>query len=430
MQLESGKRDGIHRFSIALPEPATEIGIIAAVALIIRIIWMVYAAPVPTSDFETYRQLAEGILSQHQFGYPQPTAYRLPGYPFFLAIFMAINRSLTWLSFVNVVLSTALVALTYAITSRLTGNPKIARIASLVCALNPTFIFFAPILATEHLLTLLVVGSALILVSPLGGTNRGAILSGVLLGLAILTRGEAMFYLPVLLLANLLYNPDNRRKYWLPPIIIGSAFLIVFPWFLRNWIVIGPGSGLSTSGGPMFYYGHHERQNDWKTLEREAFAGLNEIDRSRRGYELGFNYLRQAGLSSITIDTVITTLRLYVPNDYAFLWNLYLPRPSPDSPYPLKSLAGSEFFSALAKVGYFFIALMALQSLVYLRKYPARTWLALLGIFSMNWFCYAFLFASTSRYRYAAEAIFCILAGVGLWELRQFFRQRRRPLKP
>jgi hypothetical protein len=379
---------------------------------------MVYATPVPVSDFEEYRQLADGLVRYHQYGYPQSTAYRLPGYSFFMATFVAINRSVTWLSLVNIFLSTALTYLVFSVAWHITGNSRVALVSGWISALNPTFVFFAPILASEHLFTLLVFGGLLTLLSPRLTPPWRSVISGLLLGLAVLTRGEALFYFPVMILASVLYHPDHRKRYSQPIIIAFIGFFIVFPWFLRNRSTFGPGAGLSTSGGVMFYYAHHDRRLDWQTLLKTTLDGLDEVDRSRRGYQLGIEYLRSAGFPTIVIDTLISTLRLYVPNGYPVLWSLYLPRPSPDSPYPLKPLVGSTFFIWLTMMGYLFIAVLALLSPLFVKKYPAKMWVIPLGVVTMNWACYALIFTSTSRYRYTAEAMFCILAGITLVETR------------
>jgi len=246
-----------------------------------------------------------------------------------------------------------------------------------------------------------------------------AALSGLLLGLGILTRGEALFYLPVYLGASVFYMTGNPKKYWQPLILISTCFLTVIPWYLRNQYTVGPGAGLSTSAGLMIYYAHHDQQTDWDTLQEENLQGLNEIESSQRGYQLAYEYFRDFDLSRIATDVVISSLKLYAPNGYAVLWSIRIPRSSPTGPYPEKILPGRSLFILLTVIGYIFIALLALASLIFYKKYPQKMWGILLGIIAMNWVCYAIFFTSTPRYRYTAEVVFCILAGVTMVEITQ-----------
>jgi hypothetical protein len=89
--------------------------LIVALALSLRLAWMWYAQPVPVSDFAEYAEWASALLQHHQYGYPQPTAYRSPGYPFFLAGLMLVSNSVTWLSLVNVLLAAPVCVLLYAL---------------------------------------------------------------------------------------------------------------------------------------------------------------------------------------------------------------------------------------------------------------------------------------------------------------------------
>ena len=384
---------------------------------------MAYAQPVPVSDFAGYKLLAEMLLDQRQFGYPEPSAYRLPGYPFFLAVMMLVSRSLAWLELVNVLLSTALVVLVYFLAKNVTANKAVALISALLVALNPTFVFFAPILASEHLFGILFYSGCLILLTRQFQAPWREILAGFLFGLSVLTRGEGWFYLPVMFIILVAYAPGKRfpiRRF----LVFGAASLsVVFPWFLRNYWVIGPGAGLSTSGGVMFYYAHHDRQQEWESLQSQVFEGLDAIERSRRGYQLGFEYIRQAGLKENAVGVAISTAKLYAPHGYPVLWSVYLPRQTPAAPFPEKPLAGKDVFIFLTQFGFGFIAFNALLALAWLGSYPWKMWSILLGFIGMNWLGYGVLFAGTSRYRFGVEPVMCVMAGIGLWELRQWTRR-------
>ncbi len=97
------------------------------------VLWWAYAEPVPVSDYETYRLLAEGLLQHRQLGIPNPSANRLPGYPVFLALMMLISNSAAWLSFINVIFSTLLIYLVYKLALHLTSEKILPIIAASFC---------------------------------------------------------------------------------------------------------------------------------------------------------------------------------------------------------------------------------------------------------------------------------------------------------
>jgi hypothetical protein len=75
---------------------------------------------------------------------------------------------------------------------------------------------------------------------------RGAALLGVAVGLAALTRSEALLLVP--LLAFVLPRPR-----WKPGIaLVACCFLTVSPWLARNWITFDQPTGISTNEGGLF----------------------------------------------------------------------------------------------------------------------------------------------------------------------------------
>lgn len=270
-----------------------------------RVLWLAYAEPVPVSDFEGYRRLGEYFLEKGQIGIPDPSAYRLPGYTVFLAMIMTISKSVAWLSFVNVILSTLLIYLVFILTLQLTSKKSPAMIAAFVCAFYPTFIFYSPVLASEHLYVILLFSAFVVM-----GHNWNNIsihkawhptLAGILFGLAVLTRGEGIFFLPILLAWFYLTSAKKGLNKILVTFVSLLAFVItVSPWYIRNNYLIGPSSGLSTTGGLNFYYAHNDKSYGYHSLNGTVFEDKDELKRQKLGYKLGLEYLSKAGLSKLT----------------------------------------------------------------------------------------------------------------------------------
>jgi 4-amino-4-deoxy-L-arabinose transferase-like glycosyltransferase len=374
----------------------------------LRLAWWAYAQPAPVSDFEYYRRLALDVLTHGQFGYPEPSGYRVPGYPLFLAALMLVTRSTAWLSFGNVVLSSLVPYLVYRLAVELT-TIRAALVAAAIAAANPTFVLFSPVLASEHLFTVFLLAAFLVTCRASGRAGTLAV-AGLLLGAAILTRPEGLFYLPVFVAAGLSQGPLSRMRMPLLAFLV-AAFLVVMPWYLRNEVVLGPGTGLSTSGGLSLYYGHNPTGYWWHPLKGTPLEGLSEAQIHRRGYQLAIAYLRAATPTQLAADLRQATGRFFSTEDYAVIWSTRAPGPNPDT---FTATPFGERHPFTTVISWFTVALFAAaaSAVVLVRRYPGRTWAVLYGVVAMSWIGYCVVFAASPRYRYATEAILCILAAL------------------
>jgi len=393
------------------------LGAVAA-GLLLRLFWMLYASPVPVSDYGKFRELAYDLFLHHQFGWPEPTAYRFPAYPAFLAAAMHVSTSDGWMRFVDVVLSTALIPAAYVLARRLAnGDRRYGIAAAWVTALNPGFVFWAPILASEHPFALLVFVGLALLVRP-GGAQAPALLgSGVCLALASLTRGEGLFQVPTFLLTAWLVSPRKRLSIRMRQIavMLVPVVLIVGGWVARNRAEIGPGAGVSTSGGVNFYMGHGQAQYGYQADTGTPFENLSEVEAQKRAYRMSFDALKRDPLR-FPKDVVVGTWEQYRPGAYAVSWSARLPRVN--NVYPEKNIPGRRFFSWLQVLGDAARCLRARVSLFLTRRMTLAVWLVPVSLAFWSWVCYAVVFNANSRYRYLGEAAFCLLAANALVALR------------
>jgi 4-amino-4-deoxy-L-arabinose transferase-like glycosyltransferase len=386
----------------------------------------------PFSDYLVYHDLAAGLVSQHQFGYPDPTANRLPGYPALLSIFMAVSRSGTWLNVCNVLLHGVLTVLVFFFATRLTGTRAIGIIAALLCAANPTFVFFSPVLGSEHLFAPLVFGALLLILSAQrdrpGQTLWKTIVAGAMLGLAVLTRGEGAFYLPVFLLLAMRAGASWTQKFKLAGIMALACVSLLTPWYLRNLHHFGSGAGLTTISGLNFYYGHNPQRYGSFRLVGYPFDGLDEVALQKAAYQQAMYYLR-TDPTRLLSDVRNGTTRLYFEvANYAVHANLVMAGTTftygsvPRKDYPKGSRGAVKRF-------YIGLAALALLSLAFWKRYHNRVLIPLVLIVLLNWFCSAVVFWGRPRYRYTSEIVFCILAALtlyGLWWLAAGVLQRMR----
>jgi hypothetical protein len=333
-----------------------------------------------------------------------------------------ISRSVAWLSLANVALSVLLIPLVHALTRSLTGSERAASVAAVVCAINPSFVFLSPVLASEHLYVLALFATFLLL------AKRRPWAAGVLFGCAVLTRPDALFYAPVAM-TLLLSTAAGPRRARLRSAVVFSLCVaaVVTPWVIRNQVSVGPGAGVSTSGGLNFYFGHREGGPGYRALQGTPLDSVREVERQRVGYTLGWQYISSAGLPQLLRDIGVNTRTLFWSTEAASLhWSTREPRGSPDdtTAQPLRALT---WLPAVERLGHLVLLALALGSLVSFRQQPAPFLWTAWGIVAMTWLGYAVVFVAMARYRYAAEVVWCLLAGVTLGSFRTAARLRNPP---
>ena len=290
---------------------------ILSLAFILRLAWLFYAQPVPISDFNDYRTLAEGILDHGQFGYPEPTSFFLPVHPTLVAALMLVSRADLWLGFGMVLVSTASCLLIYLVARRVLARERPSLIAAAIFAFLPVFVLYSPVLATEHLFIVLMLLAMLAVVTLRGSTGWRELAVGLLLGLAILTRGEALFYAPALLFYLWVGTTTPRRIKWRQSMLIIVGIVVVLvPWYVRNAVVVTGETGLSASAGVNFYFAHNDSGFYGAYTEGSPLQGLSAVDASREGWRLAFEYLRENPLRLVK-DTRRATQELFGDPDYA-----------------------------------------------------------------------------------------------------------------
>jgi len=284
-------------------------------------VWMLHVKPEPVSDFARYYELARDLAHHHQFGYPEPTAYRLPFYPAFLSSFVALGADATVLSVVNVILCGIAATLLFLLVRALGMGLTCATAAGLPCALNPVFVFFSPVLASEHLFAVLLLLALLVAVRPTRRPVRAALGTGILGGLAALTRGEALFFLPVWLLALHLYQSRSKlQTAKLALALLMATAVVLFPWRLRNRLVIGPGVGLSTTAATNLYMAHNPGKYGYQPLDTTPLGGMDSSTRQKTAYRLVVGYLREDP-RNLLADVVKGTKALFARSGYAVRWS-------------------------------------------------------------------------------------------------------------
>lgn len=405
-------------------------GLVAVVVLAaaLRWAWLDYARPVPVSDFRHYLDLATDLLDYGFFGVGQPSAWRLPAYPAVLAVAALVSRDVVFLSAVTAALSVVQVGLTYWLAWLVFRRRSAAVVAGLVAAVLPAFVTFAPVLASEHLLAVCVLGA---LIAALRAERRPwsmSLLAGVALGVAVLTRGEALAYLPVVALLAAVGAWSARPAPRAPlraagtwrgraltataaaALVVAGTAVVVGPWTVRNEVVVGRGAGLSTTGGFNFYLAHSPGPYGWRTPLPLPLQVQDEILRNEFGWTYGLQYARD------NPDHWVPTVRqgtreLLAPASYAAFYATMQPHPDPGRLAPRDDLGARDTAIALAGTSSLWLLAAGLAGLAVVPVWRRRAWLAVAGIVAANWVVYAVIFWAQARYRFVIDALACVAVG-------------------
>jgi 4-amino-4-deoxy-L-arabinose transferase-like glycosyltransferase len=242
------------------------------------------------SDASTYYVLAESLLDGIGYRYSQdqaPTARRTPGYPLFItSIFRVFGHNFNAVRGVQCALDLVTTVLVFGLALVLTGSTAAALLAALAYAMYPPAILSTTYIMTETLYTMLLMLFTLACVLALKAKSLTLYLvSGIMLGLAVLTR-PGVFLLPIAVLVVALFI---RRTAWRGMVILMVAFAVtMLPWGFRNKQSLGKFTATSTLMGHNLYKGNHLPSQGayfWSTDSlltpelKQRLTGVSEIQR-------------------------------------------------------------------------------------------------------------------------------------------------------
>jgi 4-amino-4-deoxy-L-arabinose transferase-like glycosyltransferase len=223
-----------------------------------------------THDEREYLSLARSLAGGQGFTYDaaglednKEQFGRAPGYPAFLAL-VGGGTHVTGSTPDSVKIAQAAVGaasvLLVAMLARRAAGERAASAAAWIMAVYPPLVWICAYALSEALYSTLALGTALLFDSALDLERRRrpalglAIGTGVLAGIATLTRPAMLFFL---LLAGV-WLLARRRWRLLAALAVGSL-LVVGPWTLRNAHEYGRFVLVATEGGVTFWTGNHPR---------------------------------------------------------------------------------------------------------------------------------------------------------------------------
>jgi 4-amino-4-deoxy-L-arabinose transferase-like glycosyltransferase len=240
---------------------------ILSLALIIRAFWSLLAPSYDPylrdgplqGDAVGYVQLARNLINGNGFSWEgkEPTSYRMPGYPGFLAfIFVIVGENLAAVRMIQSILGALTILPVFFIAKSLGGNP-VALLSALGVALYPLLIYQTGWVYSETLfIFLLWVGVYLLIIGLEKEKTLVGVLAGLVFGLATIVRPEIAFF-PLLICLFVLIYRWGRTRLLIAVAAQVSLALVVLPWSVRNTIINQQFIPLTTSSGSNFYAGNN-----------------------------------------------------------------------------------------------------------------------------------------------------------------------------
>ncbi|MBI3270609.1 MAG: glycosyltransferase family 39 protein [Planctomycetes bacterium] len=266
----------------------------------------------PRMDSCVYDTLATNLLRGYGFGLEPPDASYVPLFPLYVAaVYFFFGHSYLALAVANAVVSSLGCVFTYLLGRDLVSR-RVGALAALLAIGGWRALQFVPRILTETpTLTLATFAAWWLVRTRRQPTPRRQAVLGALSGLLLLLRAQMLGFVAVAGLLAAAAEAGWRRR--LRALVLGAcaAALVLSPWWVRNWLVLGDFVPLSRQAGgylaatvlPGSRDGLPHLPGDPNTTEaallREAdsrLEGLSESERAQLGYQRLAAFVREQPL--------------------------------------------------------------------------------------------------------------------------------------
>jgi 4-amino-4-deoxy-L-arabinose transferase-like glycosyltransferase len=272
------------------------------IAVIARLVYVGAFTNMAPPDTDGYAAIAHNLAHGKGFANAegQLTAYRPPVYPLFLAAFERLTGTLTAALWTQALLQGLVVLMAAWLTRSIMGDIFALAAAGLV-AVDPYLIWTCGLYMSECLFGVLAVFSVVLLIWSL---RAGAVwkyaLTGLVTGLAALTRPEFFVFLPGALTITARWGQRRAKLLSMLALVVATAVLPT-AWAARNHQVFGRWVFATTHGGYTHRLAYNEVFSDevvsgrsdywgadslqrWQLRINAEMAGMNEVERDKASY--------------------------------------------------------------------------------------------------------------------------------------------------
>lgn len=319
-----------------------------------------------------------------------------PVYPIFLAAFYFIFGINTFSFFLPQILLGSITCILMYFIAKEIFNEAVATITGLMVIIYPDLVFWTYMVRVETLFIFLIaLVFWLLLRKDLNRNNIYAVIIGIIIGFACLTRIIFVFFVPIIIVWKYLNWEGNKKGalLWLLALFL-SCSLILFPWAIRNYWVFNSFTIITDEAGTAFvdYPGHQISPTD---------SSVNYVGKSYLQLYINFIWNNSSEFASKCFYRLI----------------LYL------SPFTQLNDGVAKIYKGLTWVFVFPAAFWGI--FVAAKKYWARSGLLILYIFYYILF-HSLTFVDTGLvYRYPILPFLCIFAAYAYGHIYDKFNQRK-----
>jgi len=253
---------------IATPATASKrFGIISLLAAALAVHLLVILAGADKGlfypdEFE-YIELAKNLAERNEFSYKgHLTSFRPPGFPFIVSLAFRFfgSEALVPARVLQMLFSLATIWIIYRL-GRDGWGEKVGFIAAGIFAFYPTLIGFSNILLTEPACIFFVSLTCWAMLRYLQHSHLGwAFVAGAALGISALIRDTLFYAGPLTIFFLFVYNWRKPRAHlWHAAFLTAGFVSAILPWSIRNSLLNGQPTLISSVGGITFYLCNNEK---------------------------------------------------------------------------------------------------------------------------------------------------------------------------
>lgn len=344
---------------------------VLAVALALRVgacAWLPSRLPAGErfefGDSDAYWTLARQIATgrPYQYGSPDASVFRMPGYPLLLApLFLCQNDPLVlWGRLVGAVCGTLAVAAVYGLAARLFDRRTGLAPAALAACYPGAIAISAVVLSEAPFCPLIVAQLAVWVASWQTGeasaasqaaAGRSLLLaaaSGGLGGLATLVRPSWLLFIPFALVAGLVLCRERRRMLAGGMVMMAAAVIVLLPWWVRNARVVGHFVPTTLQVGASLYDGLNPRADG--SSQMDFVAEFERQERAAKDAGEPFEYRLDRRLRRAAIDWAIghpSTVAALAAVKFARMWNVW-PNAHDQRSWAVRLISAATYLPVLA----------------------------------------------------------------------------------
>jgi len=405
--------------------------VIFIAALLLRTIFIIGVGtvvknPIMKEDFE-YGVIARTLIKGEGYSVPileisgwsepkkethnyRPTADQLPFYPLVLAMVYSIssNPLSFWIViFLQAIISALTCIVIYLIALKM-FHRKAAMIAGIISVIYPSFILNTARIVPETFFTfwlsLTVLHLLLLREVP---SLKNQLISGVLLGITLLNSNVIVPVIPFIGIWLFLLAGTWREKVKKALLVIATAFLIVSPWVIRNYIVFKEFPLMKTTLGVNLWLGNNPRATG--TFFLPSGEPMDAI--LPEAWYKGFAF-SETEQDKILYDEAMVYInknpqhyaRLLLKRLYYFTW------------FPPDNLLSKEgrLYKKLFKIPYGFILMSSAIGITLFLKRNSRDTFLLCAIILSVVGLYSFFIVGHARYRLPIEPYLIVFSAYAI----------------